>query len=71
MDLRKKAEELSCKHKCGDCGLACSNIREAVIEMAQWKERKMIDKAVEWLQKRVFAGGDTTFYDDFKSYMEG
>ena len=31
----------------------------------------MIDKAVEWLQKRVFAGGDTTFYDDFKSYMEG
>lgn len=42
---------------------------ESAKQMASWKEKQMIQKAVEFLSKRVFSY-DGCFIEDFKQAME-
>lgn len=53
MTNKGKAEELSCKHKCEDCGVRCSNIREAAIEMAEWKDAEFDDETARILFLKI------------------
>ena len=53
MNDMDKAEELSSKYRCSECGSSCSNIKAAVIEMAELKEQEIIDKACDYLKQNV------------------
>ena len=69
----QKARELGQKyqtpcHGIGDCEFEAY---KAAIEMAEWKQEQMIEKAVEWLQNRKeihrFLNSDI---EDFKKAMK-
>ena len=69
----EKAEELVKKH------IFDSNHHETAMEMAQWKEQQMIEKAAEWLLcwltsdhpcMPITNTGIKEFINDFKKAME-
>lgn len=49
-------------------------IKKACMQMAEWKEKQMIEKAVEWLKEQEELIG-VSFQDDFlerfQNYMKG
>ena len=75
MNNEEKAKELigcPCPTKIRNCEACFDRIK--VLEMAAWKEKQMIEKAVEWLE-HIFkdlsgynCGGD--LINDFKNYMQ-
>lgn len=69
MTPEEKAEELGKKYSIpcrgiGDCEFEAT---QAALEMAQWKEQQMIDKATEWLKNRTM--GDLCLSIDNKSLV--
>lgn len=88
MTNEQKATELGIKyqtqcHGIGDCEFEA---KQAALEMAEWKEQQMIDKACEWLEdmacyyahweyngdtyEKEIVFDDQKFIEDFKKAME-
>ena len=68
MTIEEKAKEFY--HKYRELNLAPESAAfNAALEMAEWKEQQMIEKAVEFLSKRVFSY-DGCFIEDFKKAMK-
>ena len=75
MTPEEKAKELGKKyskpcHGTGDCEFEAT---QAALEMAQWKEQQMIDKAVKWLKSNRHIKDDVVwniYIDNFKRTME-
>ena len=49
MTNEEKAREVAIKHL-PFCGVPIKECVDAALEMAEWKEQQMIDKACEWLK---------------------
>lgn len=69
MTNEEKATELGIKyqtpcHGVGDCEFEA---RQAALEMAEWKEEQMIDKACEWLKENIHKYKE---YDESGFYHE-
>ncbi len=47
----EKAKEISQDCYMPDTGFNREDLYDSAMEMAQWKEKKMIEKACEWLEK--------------------
>lgn len=77
MTPEEKAKELGKKYSkpcrgIGDCEFEAT---QAALEMAQWKEQQMIDKATEWIRNHIpdYYGYGKIFpeiIEDFRKDME-
>lgn len=81
MTTKDKATELGIKyqtpcHGIGDCEFEA---RQSALEMAEWKEQQMIEKACEWLKDNIhnyymtneFEQWFDDMFEDLKEAMKG
>ena len=71
MNDKEKAKEIAVKWKAK--GLPYNAIYDSCLEMAQWKQEQLIEKAVEWFGDYIQHHYGEPFYDSclFKKAMEG
>lgn len=53
MTNEEKAQEIIANDVCCVWNGGCPNVYYGAMEMAKWKDKQMIDKACEWLEKHV------------------
>lgn len=77
MTNEEKAEEIKANDVCCVWNGGCPNVYNAAMEMAEWKEKMMIERAVIWLSFNCdvfgyFKKGKLEYMlDKFQKAMEG
>lgn len=74
MTNEEKAQEIKANDVCCVWNGGCPNVYNAAMQMAEWKEKQMIEKACEWLGPvfKDLAGYNcgSDLIKDFKRAME-
>ena len=75
-EIRNKAYELGQKYFSNAnnvwarANIEAQYVSSACTEMAEWMQKKMIDKACNWLEKGGYFVNNTETIDDFRKAME-